>query len=86
MTFKTFEQLPESEKEDFVSSCAKRKLSASDFLVSVEEQYPTEGIGHIRRMVHVRRGKATEGKSYPAGSGSAWNFAFESDLLAGAYD
>ena len=86
MAFKTLDQFPQSEKADFETSCAKRKLNAADFVVALEEQYPAAGIGHIHRIVHVRRENFADEKADPAGSGSAWNVAFEVDLLAGVYD
>jgi hypothetical protein len=86
LVVKGYDALDESEQEDFSTACEKRGLSPSDFTVSIEEKYPAVGVGHIHRIVHVAKCGRKEGRSYPAGSGTAWNYAFEQDLLAGKFD
>lgn len=83
---KTFAEIPESEQEDFISSCKKKKLSREDFDLSLEEEYPTNGIGAISRKATVIRLLNGKSNRYPAGNGEAWIVAFEDDLKAGLFD
>lgn len=86
MAFKGFEDLPVSEQDDFTFACEKRKLSPDDFTVVLEESYPIEGFGHVRRIVHVAKLGRNEGQKYPAGYGTSWTMTFDQDLLTGKFN
>ena len=75
----------QTEQEDVTAACSKVGLSADDFEINVEENFPVEGVGHLSRIAHVPRKSNKVGKEYYAGSGSTWPMQFELDLLASFY-
>ncbi len=77
-----FNQLPDSEKEDFSAACLKLGLHHEAFEVRMKEEYQSVGVAPILREAAVVRLSNGKSKRYPAGNGQAWIVAFEDDLFS----
>jgi hypothetical protein len=86
MVQKLFHELPENERNDFESACARHGFVGEDFDVSAEEGLsPSSGSSHIPRKVTVVRVIGGDAQAYLAATDNAWTVAFERDLERGDF-
>lgn len=86
MVQKLFHELPENERDDFESACARHGFVGEDFDVSAEEGVsPSSESIHIPRKVTVARVFGGDAQVYPAATDYSWTVAFERDLERGEF-
>lgn len=71
--------------DDFRSAIERAGHAEDDFEVSLEENFPSWGVGPITGTLTVRRGGTAIARAYRWGHGTAWVAEFEKDLIGGTF-
>jgi hypothetical protein len=84
MTTQTFDDLPDSEQDEFLDICAQAKLVPEDFNVSFTDEIAGDiGVEPRLRSILVQFGAIT--RAYDGGDEVPWTVQFEEDVKANAF-